>query len=166
MKLDVPMTCITRRELAPMRSILQKCPYSAHAPTFRPAWREPEARAVGRWRALRTGLGVKMVPQKKRKIAIPPVAALSVPLHQPVCPPETHPPGNNPIRMNPRRPADKPVPGLEPDEYYLDEYGRVVFTAEHHRRRGYCCKSGCRHCPYGFVADVRRQHGFDEFKPH
>jgi len=34
-------------------------------------------------------------------------------------------------------------------DYYLEgEY--VVFTAEFLRRRGYCCESGCRHCPYGF----------------
>lgn len=30
------------------------------------------------------------------------------------------------------------------------ENGLMVFTEEYHRRRGYCCKSGCRHCPYGF----------------
>jgi hypothetical protein len=26
----------------------------------------------------------------------------------------------------------------------------IVFTAAFHRRRGYCCESGCRHCPFGF----------------
>ena len=26
--------------------------------------------------------------------------------------------------------------------------GLFVFTAEHHRARGECCGSGCRHCPY------------------
>ena len=25
----------------------------------------------------------------------------------------------------------------------------VLFTAAFLRRRGYCCGSGCRHCPYG-----------------
>jgi hypothetical protein len=24
-----------------------------------------------------------------------------------------------------------------------------VFTARFLRDRGYCCESGCRHCPYG-----------------
>ncbi|MDP9040117.1 MAG: DUF5522 domain-containing protein, partial [Acidobacteriota bacterium] len=24
----------------------------------------------------------------------------------------------------------------------------LVFTAQYHRRRGYCCNSGCRHCPW------------------
>jgi hypothetical protein len=31
--------------------------------------------------------------------------------------------------------------------YYL-ENGRVVFTPEYHIKRGSCCGSGCRHCPY------------------
>jgi len=31
--------------------------------------------------------------------------------------------------------------------YYL-ENGRVVFTPKYHLERGYCCGSGCRHCPY------------------
>lgn len=26
----------------------------------------------------------------------------------------------------------------------------MVFTAHYLRSRGYCCRSGCRHCPYGF----------------
>ena len=29
------------------------------------------------------------------------------------------------------------------------EGAHVVFTAQYHLRRGYCCGSGCRHCPYG-----------------
>lgn len=37
--------------------------------------------------------------------------------------------------------------------YYVDPAnGLLVFTALHHRRRGKCCESGCRHCPYGFDA--------------
>ena len=36
------------------------------------------------------------------------------------------------------------------DEYYYTPEGYVVFTEKHHLKRGYCCKSGCRHCPYGF----------------
>jgi len=34
-----------------------------------------------------------------------------------------------------------------PGDYYL-EGGLQVFTAAYHLRRGYCCDSGCRHCPY------------------
>jgi len=36
------------------------------------------------------------------------------------------------------------------EDYYVDELGRYVFTEAYHERRGYCCKSGCRHCPWGF----------------
>ena len=32
-------------------------------------------------------------------------------------------------------------------DYYL-ENGLFVFTAAFLRKRGYCCESGCRHCPY------------------
>ncbi len=38
---------------------------------------------------------------------------------------------------------------VEGIDYYI-ENTFFVFTAWHHLRRGYCCKSGCRHCPYGF----------------
>ena len=37
---------------------------------------------------------------------------------------------------------------LEGLDYYV-ENGLLVFTAEFLRKRGYCCESGCRHCPYG-----------------
>lgn len=32
--------------------------------------------------------------------------------------------------------------------YYFNEAGLVVFTKEYHLERGYCCGSGCLHCPY------------------
>ena len=32
-------------------------------------------------------------------------------------------------------------------DFYI-ERGLYVFTAAFLRRRGYCCASGCRHCPY------------------
>jgi hypothetical protein len=32
--------------------------------------------------------------------------------------------------------------------YYM-ENGLMVFTQAFHLKRGYCCKSGCRHCPFG-----------------
>ena len=37
----------------------------------------------------------------------------------------------------------------EPDEFYF-EGPYMVFTEAYHLRRGYCCQSACRHCPYGF----------------
>ena len=36
---------------------------------------------------------------------------------------------------------------LEPDDFYMDGT-YLVFTAQYHLRRGYCCNSNCRHCPY------------------
>lgn len=33
-------------------------------------------------------------------------------------------------------------------DFYFDPGGRLVFTAEYHLRRGYCCGNDCRHCPY------------------
>jgi uncharacterized protein DUF5522 len=41
---------------------------------------------------------------------------------------------------------------VEGEDYYL-ENGNWVFTAKYLLERGYCCRSGCRHCPYGFVKD-------------
>ncbi|HOP42640.1 MAG: DUF5522 domain-containing protein [Flavobacteriales bacterium] len=40
--------------------------------------------------------------------------------------------------------------GLEPGDYYYSPEGYLVFTEQYHLKRGHCCQSGCRHCPYGF----------------
>jgi hypothetical protein len=42
--------------------------------------------------------------------------------------------------------ADKPL--VEGVDFYYTPEGYLVFTAEHHLKRGYCCGNGCRHCPY------------------
>ena len=39
---------------------------------------------------------------------------------------------------------------LDEGDYYLSPVGFIVFTEQYHLKRGYCCKSGCKHCPYGF----------------
>ena len=39
---------------------------------------------------------------------------------------------------------------LDPEDYYKTEEGYIIFTESYHLKRGYCCKSGCKHCPYGF----------------
>lgn len=49
---------------------------------------------------------------------------------------------------------------LEPDDYYRTEEGYIVFTAKYLLKRGYCCKSGCKHCPYGY----NKKTGFIEKK--
>jgi hypothetical protein len=40
--------------------------------------------------------------------------------------------------------------GLLPEDFYMTTDGFMVFTETYHLKRGYCCKNGCRHCPYGF----------------
>ena len=42
---------------------------------------------------------------------------------------------------------------IEGEDYYIDENGLFVFTAKYLLKRGYCCKNGCKHCPYGFNKD-------------
>ncbi|MDA8848176.1 DUF5522 domain-containing protein [bacterium] len=32
--------------------------------------------------------------------------------------------------------------------YFDPETGLFVMTEGYHRRRGHCCNSACRHCPY------------------
>ncbi len=39
------------------------------------------------------------------------------------------------------------------DDFYMDG-PYLVFTEAYHLRRGYCCQSGCRHCPY---SDLRSE---------
>ena len=63
---------------------------------------------------------------------------------------------------DPPNPADAPVekeppagdehaqtspPDLAPEDFYY-EGPYLVFTAAYHLKRGYCCNSGCRHCPF------------------
>lgn len=48
-----------------------------------------------------------------------------------------------------------PLPPLEEGDYYLSPEGYSVFTEQYHLKRGYCCQSNCRHCPYGF--DPKKQ---------
>jgi hypothetical protein len=38
------------------------------------------------------------------------------------------------------------IPGVD----YHIENGYWVFTAEYLAKRGYCCESGCKNCPYGY----------------
>ncbi|EMS34851.1 hypothetical protein C943_03173 [Mariniradius saccharolyticus AK6] len=49
--------------------------------------------------------------------------------------------------MHPKKKPEKPQT-LRPGDYYFNEKGLMVFTEKYHLRRGYCCGSGCRHCPY------------------
>lgn len=40
------------------------------------------------------------------------------------------------------------------DYYYEGPY--MVFTEHYLRARGYCCNSGCRHCPWSSVSEAGR----------
>jgi len=43
-----------------------------------------------------------------------------------------------------------------PDEDYYIENGLRVFTEAYLQKRGYCCESNCRHCPYKKMKKEKR----------
>ena len=45
---------------------------------------------------------------------------------------------------------------LDPEDYYTTPEGFIVFTEAYHLKRGHCCQSGCKHCPYGFDKSTGR----------
>jgi len=56
-------------------------------------------------------------------------------------------------KTNGPQPEDDELSGwsshlVEGEDYYIED-GKMVFTEAYLRRRGTCCHSGCRHCPYG-----------------
>jgi hypothetical protein len=60
----------------------------------------------------------------------------------------------SPPNPTPAAPADQPAaPELAPEDFYMDG-PYLVFTAAYHLKRGYCCNSGCRHCPYRDPSDL------------
>lgn len=46
-------------------------------------------------------------------------------------------------------------------DYYLED-GRIILTERYLKKRGKCCGSGCRHCPY----DPLHQKGNDKLKDY
>ena len=54
--------------------------------------------------------------------------------------------------------ADDLIPG----EDYYEENGLLVFTARYHLKRGYCCNSGCHHCPYDENGHPRPEQALDQ----
>jgi hypothetical protein len=42
---------------------------------------------------------------------------------------------------------DATAPSLTAEDFYY-EGPYIVFTAAYLLKRGYCCNSNCRHCPY------------------
>jgi hypothetical protein len=47
--------------------------------------------------------------------------------------------------------------GYEEGDFYFTPEGHVVWTEVYHLKRGYCCQSGCRHCPYGNQPGQKRK---------
>jgi len=39
---------------------------------------------------------------------------------------------------------------LDKTDYYMSPEGFIIFTEKYHLKRGYCCKSSCKHCPYSY----------------
>lgn len=37
---------------------------------------------------------------------------------------------------------------FDPEDYYLSPEGYIIFTEAYHLKRGYCCNSNCKHCPW------------------
>ncbi|HLJ74252.1 MAG TPA: DUF5522 domain-containing protein [Thermoanaerobaculia bacterium] len=58
--------------------------------------------------------------------------------------------------------AEEQQPELVEGEDFYREGPYIVFTAKYLLKRGYCCESGCRHCPYqgrSKKAEGRREDG-------
>lgn len=54
---------------------------------------------------------------------------------------------------------------LVQDLDYYWENGRVIFTARFLTKRGRCCDSGCRHCPYKTEQSVANAAPSQSVKP-
>lgn len=58
-----------------------------------------------------------------------------------------------PLTTEPQKPSSDDPAGitssssLAPEDFYF-EGPYLVFTEAYHLKRGYCCNSGCRHCPF------------------
>jgi len=59
-------------------------------------------------------------------------------------PPDSSPPHDAKVLTPDASPSAQK---LAPEDFYY-EGPYMVFTAAYHLKRGSCCHSGCRHCPY------------------
>ncbi|HEX6429183.1 MAG TPA: DUF5522 domain-containing protein [Niastella sp.] len=55
---------------------------------------------------------------------------------------------------------------IEGVDFYYNEQGFMVLTAQYHLERGYCCGNGCRHCPFEYVnvSEPRRSQLINQHK--
>ena len=51
-------------------------------------------------------------------------------------------------------PIDQPGTKLIEGVHFYMEKDLMVFTELYHMAKGYCCKSGCRHCAYGYKTEI------------
>ncbi|MGI8892547.1 MAG: DUF5522 domain-containing protein [Bacteroidia bacterium] len=54
------------------------------------------------------------------------------------------------------------LPETEPDDYYINNNGLMVFTEKYHLKRGYCCNNNCLHCPYQEEKKKTNDYGSDQ----
>jgi hypothetical protein len=59
----------------------------------------------------------------------------------------SEPPARERIAPSDAHARDLAQEPLRPEDFYMDG-PYLVFTEGYHLRRGYCCNSDCRHCPY------------------
>lgn len=59
---------------------------------------------------------------------------------------------NQELRAKSQKPNAMQDELIEGVDYYWED-GFMVFTSVYLLKRGFCCRSGCRHCPYGFVKE-------------
>jgi hypothetical protein len=57
--------------------------------------------------------------------------------------------------MSEKKREDNGTNKLEKSDFYINEDGFIVFTESYHLKRGYCCRNGCKHCPYGFKKTLK-----------
>jgi hypothetical protein len=53
---------------------------------------------------------------------------------------------------------------VEGEDFYF-EGAYMVFTEKFLRERGFCCQSGCRHCPYGYRRSEQGAASSEQEKP-
>jgi len=55
---------------------------------------------------------------------------------------------------------------FDPEDYYLSPEGYIIFTESYHLKRGYCCQSGCKHCPWHFNKPKKQKNKANETDPN
>jgi hypothetical protein len=45
---------------------------------------------------------------------------------------------------------------FEKDEYYFSADGFLIFTEKYHLKRGYCCENACKHCPWQYKKQAKK----------